>query len=134
MRFLLIAVYCIIPFLLLGCGSSDVASVVGTVEVNGQPLANGTISFGPAEGDGDAASATITNGAYEVRIAPGPKVIQITGPRVTGQRKAYEGPGAPMIDIIEESIPEQYNVRTTLKMDVQPGKNTKTWTLQTNKK
>jgi len=112
-----------------GCGGSDLAIVSGTVLVDDKPVANGTIAFVPANGIGEPASVAIKNGQYELRTEPGPKFIQITVPVVTGHRKAYEGPGAPTIEVTEETIPERFNLNTELKMDVESGKNKKDWSI-----
>ncbi|MCA9267326.1 MAG: hypothetical protein KDA41_02595 [Planctomycetales bacterium] len=62
----------------VGCGPRT--SVSGRVTYNGQPVANGAITFLPADGQGPSAGAKISGGAYKVdRLEPGDKIVQIVG-------------------------------------------------------
>jgi len=129
--------FALLPFalagLLTGCGGPPQYTVSGEVKVNGVPLEKGTISFAPAEGKGHAASAEIQNGHYEVRTTAGKKVVQISAPIVTGKRKAYSGPDAPMMDMTAESLPARYHTKSELTFDVQTGSNSKDWLLDVKK-
>jgi hypothetical protein len=54
-------------------------ALTGTVTFDGRPIANGYISFTPKDGVGQAVSARIINGRYELRrIAKGENVVLIT--------------------------------------------------------
>src|SRR5688572_21641734 len=96
-----------------GCGPA-IGTVSGTVSVDGKPLANGVISYVPAEGAGEPATGNVSGGSYKVQMRAGKKFVQISAPVVTGKRKEYEGPGAPLVEITEESLPPHYNSQTEL--------------------
>lgn len=115
------------------CGPAT-GTVSGTVQINGSPAASGVISFVPAEGSGEPATAEITSGKYEVQTTAGKKFVQISAPIVTGKRKEYEGPDAPLVEITEESLPPRYNSQTELNFEVQRGANAKDWDLQAERK
>ena len=69
--------------LLLTAGCGAACSVTGTVTFDGQPVANGDITFLPADGKGPVAAAHISSGAFTVaEITPGPKIVQITAVKV----------------------------------------------------
>lgn len=106
---------------LLGCGSR-VATVSGKVTLDGQPVANGTIAFVPADGATASAEAKIKDGYYSLQMPPGRKRVQISAMKVTGQRVVYEGdPKSPVVDNVEEIIPPQYNAATTLTCEAPGG-------------
>ena len=75
--------------------------------------------FEPAGGKGPTAAATIIDGHYEVRVMPGKKSVRISGGKVVGKHRIT--PGAPLVDKIQEMVPECYNSRTTLKCDIVRG-------------
>jgi hypothetical protein len=112
-----------------GCGPAS-SSVSGEVTVDGQPLGTGVIAYVSAEGTGPPATALVQTGKYELRTTPGNKRVQISWPAVVGQRKAYDGPDAPLLDISEERLPPRYNSGTELTFEVKAGSNTKDWVLQ----
>ena len=114
---------------LSGCGAPT-ATVSGEVTVDGQPVDNGVISYGPAEGTGAVVTAVIQKGNYRVQTTPGNKWVQISAPVVVGQRKEYNGPNAPLVDITEERLPERYNAKTELKLEVKAGDNVKNWSVE----
>jgi hypothetical protein len=61
-----------------GCGNST--SVSGRVLFEGKAVANGAITFIPADGLGPVAGGTITDGQYEIaKLTPGKKIVQIIG-------------------------------------------------------
>jgi len=117
----------------VGCGESGVerAEVQGNVTFDGTPVESGTISFIPIEGtQGPSAGGAITDGSYHIPPDKGPVIgkhrVQIVGTRKTGkQMKAgpeAEDPNA-IIDEIEMFIPPEYNTRSELTVDVEPGTN-----------
>ena len=72
-----------------GCGSSDLIPVAGTVTVNGQPLASGSVTYHPDAAKGnksqDIASGEIKDGKYEMYtgnkrgVAPGAYKVAVIG-------------------------------------------------------
>ena len=115
--------------LLSGCGAPT-ATVSGDVTVNGHPLESGIISYAPADGQAPQATAAVQNGKYRLKTVPGKAWVQISAPVVTGKRKEYNGPDAPMVDVSEESLPERYNAKTELTVDLKSGDNTKDWSVE----
>jgi hypothetical protein len=113
-----------------GCGGPGAATVSGEVKVDGEPLQKGVISFSPLEGAGAVASGQIENGRYSVQTTPGKKRVQISAPIVTGQRREYNSPNAPMVEITEEGLADKYHTKSELTFDVQAGNNTRDWTVE----
>ena len=102
------------PFLLLavaGCGSGGPPRlrVVGAVTLDGQPLADGAISFLPT-GKGVAAGATIAGGRYEYRVE-----IRASAPSGKQVKDTF---GQASISEMESIIPTRYNDKTTLRAEI----------------
>lgn len=112
-----------------GCGPS-LGTVSGTVTVDGKPLENGVIAFVPADGNGVPITVDIKGGSYSVQTVAGKKRVQVSAPIVTGRRKEYDGPDAPLVDVTEESIPPKYNSDTELSFDLPAGASIKDWSLE----
>lgn len=112
--------------LVAGCGGGKLGShVAGKVTLDGEPLAEGTISFVAVDGQTATAGATISNGTYSLDLPPGPKKVEITATKVVGTRPTYEGdPNSPMENTTKQIIPVRYNEKTELTREVAPGKNT----------
>lgn len=113
----------VLPLFCAGCGSGLV-TVEGNVTFDGQPVAEGTIVFEPADGAGPTASGEIADGKYvlsgDSALAPGKKIVRITAVRKTG-RQIESGPPSPpgtMVDEIERYIPDVYNTNSTLTCEV----------------
>ena len=116
-----------------GCGPAT-GTVSGSVTVDGKPAASGVISFIPADGAGAPVTVDIQGGEYTAQAVAGSKRVQISVPVVIGQRKEYNGPTAPLVDITEESVPPKYNSETELVFDLKRGANSKDWTIEGVKK
>lgn len=98
--------------------------ITGEVTFDGKPVAEGTIVFEPADGQGVTTGGKITDGKYSLvdnaAPMPGKKQVRINAARKTG-RRIPAGPPAPpsmMIDEIVRYIPDKYNKRTTLACEV----------------
>ncbi|MFM8274163.1 MAG: hypothetical protein ACKODX_17790 [Gemmata sp.] len=123
--------------LLAGCGGPKgpaPATVSGQVKLNGVAIEKGIIMFAPADGVGAPATAEITKGRYTVATTAGKKAVQVSVPVVTGRQPESAAPGAPMIELTAESVPEKYNAKSELTLDVIAGGNTKDWDLEVMKK
>jgi len=116
-----------------GCSKQNPnrGQVTGTVEVDGQPAATGSISFTPIDGNTAGTGGSITDGRYVVDANIGPSKVAINIPKVVGERKLYNTPDSPKMPITEEALPPQYNEQTTLTYDVKPGSNEKNFSLKT---
>lgn len=115
---------------LVGCGSAP-ATVTGEVTVDGQRLEKGTISYIAAEGSEPPVTASIANGAYELRTMPGKKRVQISAPVLAEKRREHNGPDAPWVEVTRERLPERFNSNTELTFEVEAGNNTKNWNIDT---
>jgi len=107
-----------------GCSSdSDTnARLSGTVTLDDQPIANGSISFLPVDGKTATAGTRIENGKFEIKMPPGPKRVEISGMEVVGQKPAYEGDkNSPLVDITRDIVPSRYNTKSELLVDVDSG-------------
>jgi hypothetical protein len=105
-----------------GCSQeTSHGTITGTVTLDGAPLPKGLIRFIPEDGQSPTADAPIEGGGFEARVPVGSKRITISAPKIVGKRKMYETPDSPMVDVIEELLPEEYNVRSTLTLNVVPG-------------
>ena len=92
-----------------GCGSSTAVS--GSVAFDGQPVANGAITFTPEDGTGPLVGGPITEGRYRIdQIAPGRKIVQVAGVKkvnfahsheemaMAAKKAARQGDGTGIID------------------------------------
>jgi hypothetical protein len=117
-----------------GCSSdSSHGTVSGTVTLDGGPLEKGLIRFVPADGQTATADATIENGAFTAKVPVGEKRITISAPKVVGARKMYETPDSPTVDVVQELLPERYNVRSELTISVAGGKQQQEFALSSGK-
>ncbi len=124
-------VACAAALAVAGCGGGggpSPATVSGTVAVDGAPLASGVITFtGP---NGQPGTSKVEQGRYEVRTVAGANRVQISAPVVVATRPESKSPGAALVEITEESLPDKYHARSELTFDAQSGGNTKDWALQ----
>lgn len=103
---------------LLGCGSGSqerTSTVSGTVKLNGEPLAAGTITFESPEDlkvGRASAAAEIKNGHYELKSTPGQKTVRISAPEEFGK------PDETGTRNTRELLPAKYNANSTLKKNV----------------
>jgi hypothetical protein len=107
---------------LTGCGAgTTMAEVKGTVTVDGVPLNNGSISFLPADGTTKTTGGIIKDGQYLVQVPIGDMKVAIRAPKFSHKQKLYDTPDSRERDVFIESLPEQYNTETELRLDVKPG-------------
>lgn len=105
-----------------GCGGERIErrAVSGSVQLDGQPLADGTIIFTPLD-QGPSAGGKIANGAFtlteERGPSPGKYRVEISAYRPTGktERDAATGETIPLTEPI---IPPQYNRASKLEVEV----------------
>ena len=114
---------------IVGCQKNDgLCSVEGTVTLDGAPLAEGTINFGPMAGShGTATGAKITDGKYSARASAGEMVVTVRSQK----RETVQDPDHGEMITATEIIPEKYNQQSELKATIQPGKNTFDFDLKT---
>lgn len=114
----------------LGCSPSDRAEVSGSVQLDGQPVEEGSIQFIPVEGTkGPSAGAVITKGSYHIArgqgVVVGKNRVELRAFKTTGRK--VQDPTAPQGVKTEERVqafPPEYSDRSTEVRDIQPGSNT----------
>jgi len=132
---MLLSVAAIVTFAAVtGCsGDKKHAVVAGTVSLDGAPVKSGLIRFVPADGRTASADASIEDGKYSAKVPPGEKIVQISASKVVGKKKVYETPDSPTVDVVQELIPDKYNLQSTLKFTVAPGSQEQSFQLMSNK-
>lgn len=105
-----------------GCGSATSDGLIpakGTVTLDGSALAKGTIRFMPADGVTPSVDASIEEGKFSTRLPKGKLTVIINSGKKIGEQRIYEeDPKSPMTDIMKEIIPEKYNVKSSLALEV----------------
>ena len=123
--------YFVILCSILGCGPEpNVGQISGTVSFNEKPVAKGSISFVPANGQGPSGGGEIVNGKYKCDAALGSCKVEIRSPKVVGKRKLYDTPNSPEQEVYEEVLPQKYNEATELIVEIKKGSNEKNWDLK----
>ncbi len=119
-------VACIVLLFATGCGGESGPSrqpVVGSVTLDGKPLPSGTITFLPSD-QGPAASAELSEGGYRIDRdagpAPGHYTVEIVAVQPTGRRIRHPDLPSETTEEVRNVIPQQYNARTQLQVDVKP--------------
>ncbi|MCA9156671.1 MAG: hypothetical protein KDA72_00010 [Planctomycetales bacterium] len=113
----------------VGCGGagSPRQGIYGKVTVDSQPLATGVITFKPAEGTmGPVVGASIANGKYRLSAGEGPVLgdyrVEISSTK-KGDQKVVVVPGEEPGYMAIETIPPQYNKKSTLTAKIEKGNN-----------
>jgi hypothetical protein len=103
---------------LVGCGGSGLTPVAGVVRLDGQPLAEGTIHFAPADGGGPSQAAVIREGQYSTELSPTNYKVQIFAPKPSKvvAKLDENGPGGG--PRVEELLPQRYNVLSELTLNI----------------
>jgi len=123
-----------------GCGSGvdtpPLGKVSGTVTLNGEPLDGATIEFQPESGR-PSIGTTDAEGNYSLLFradTPGALVGTHTV-RITSQRASSGGEGGePLVEARPEVVPQDYNDRSTLTVEVTEGSNTHDFALEGKRK
>ena len=123
-------VACLLSAALAGCSHSGPqrAAVSGSIAVDHQPLAEGSITFIPVEGTGGpSAGGIVRDGRYDLPATSGPVVgrqrVEIRGFRQTG--KTVRDIWKPGESVAERmlALDAEYNDNSTLRCDIQTGRN-----------
>lgn len=111
----LLLVLLILP--LAGCAVQEkkTCAVTGKVTWNGKPLPDGDILLRPSDGIQVPEAGTIIDGAFEMQAKPGTNLVEIRACRPS-KFDPVMGATAP-----EPYIPDKYNNKTTLKVEVKQG-------------
>jgi hypothetical protein len=116
-------------FALAGCTDRSMSEVRGTITVDGKAIEKGTIAFFPKDRKSQTTGGDIKDGAYSVQVPVGVMEVQISMPKVVGHKKLYDRPDSPSYPLTAEALPEKYNKKSVLQLDVAPGGVTKDWDL-----
>jgi hypothetical protein len=99
--------------------------ISGTVKLNGEPVNQGSIRFDPMKDTkGSNAGDNIEKGAYRISpsqgLVKGRYRVEIRSNRKTGRQIPAGSPFPPgtMVDEVEEAIPAEYNVKSTLECTI----------------
>ena len=127
----------LLALLASGCGAK-VASITGSVSLDGKPVESGLITFVPVDGTpGSGARAQIAKGVYAIdasmAAAPGAYRVEIAARRKTGKKIPVGSPAPPgtMADEEVEAVPARFNKDSTLREALKPGANKVDFSLTT---
>jgi hypothetical protein len=108
---------------LVGCSPSNLATVTGSVTVDGEPAKVGAIAFFAVHGKAPTAGAPIVDGKYSALVTPGLCTVQVRVSKIVGKKKIYDTPNSPVREVWAEVLPPKYNDDSQLKLEVKPGAN-----------
>jgi hypothetical protein len=115
---------CLLALVCLGCGPGgpEIATVEGTVTLDGEPLPNASVVFVPEDGR-PAGATTDAQGHYELTFTEGRQgaIVGKNKVRISTARDPSETPGGDPIPAVPETIPMKYNAQTELEFTVEPG-------------
>jgi hypothetical protein len=115
---------------LAGCGSNGRSIVEGTVTLNGQPVESGAVAFRPLDGKTPTVGCFITAGRFTLQVPIGSMRVEISAMEKSG-KGVTTAQGAPVeVDLATEAIPERYNAKSELVIDVKAGVNRVTYALE----
>lgn len=125
----------------LGCSGGgdtpDLGKVSGKVTLNGEPLDGATVEFIPEQGGRPSIGTTDKDGNYTLLFradTPG-ALIGSHLVRITSQRSRSGGEGGePLVPARPEVVPQEYNDKTTLTVQVNEGSNTHDFPLKGSRK
>ncbi|MCA9085449.1 MAG: hypothetical protein KDA81_15410 [Planctomycetaceae bacterium] len=108
---------------LSGCGgpggppAPEMFPVSGTVNLDGQPLAEGSITIDPVGGKGVPAMGGIKDGKFSFQAAAGEYIARFSAIEVTSEKDEYGEP------ITRSLIGDEFNGSSTTKASITSGEN-----------
>ena len=120
---------------LVGCGGGATdelprRAVSGSVTFNGKPLGSGSIAFDPVGGSANPTSggSLVQGGSYSIAqamgLTPGTYMVSIRSGGDTAL-PLDEAPGAPPRKAAKDPIPDKYNNKSGLKVELKDGGTTR---------
>ena len=117
-----LCIACSLAALAGGCGGNEnLSEVSGTVRLDGEPLNDALVVYSPTSGGTTAYGRTDESGRYRMYFKDDEPGAWLGENRVrisTGDVGATGGAGKP------ERVPDVYNVKSDLTVEVKPGENT----------
>ena len=122
-------IFCSLVFIIAVCGGDGRLGVEGQVTFQGKLLPDGTIEFQPLDfaTGGSAAGSTIKDGKYSFKaeqgLFPGKYKVLISSADSSKMMKPSGPPGPDSSRMVAlERIPEDFNIKTKLIVEVEKGK------------
>jgi hypothetical protein len=120
-------------FLIAGCSEPNPLGrrpIHGKISFQGKPVDYGSIQFQPEVPQrGVSSGGMIADGSYQLKLAaglpPGPYQVMISSPD-RGKQEKMEGPPGDERTLSAERIPQKYNLKSTLKVEVPKGRGSHT--------
>jgi hypothetical protein len=127
-----LATFTLLTLVVAGCGEGSDGlpreAVSGTVTLDGQPLAAGSIQMIPINPmAGQPGGAVIKDGKYSIDraqgLVPGQYNVVISSSEATGSAAPASGPPGPVVasEQPKNLIPPEYNTRSALLLEVKTG-------------
>ncbi len=105
-----------------GCSNSPSDGLIpakGTVSLDATAISKGIIRFVPIDGVTPSVDAAIVDGKFETRLPKGKLTVIVNSGKKIGEQRIYEtDPNSPLTEIMKELVPEKYNVKSTLSVEV----------------
>jgi len=120
----LFAAFVVAAVILTGCGGrKDLGTVTGTVTLDGEPLPDAQVEFSPANSGTTSYGKTDSKGVYTMASSGNAEGAALGENKVKIMTAdVIERDGEEVV--VKEKLPDRYHKKTTLTADVQPGKNT----------
>ncbi len=110
---------CLVAAFAGGCDSGPPhADISGTITFDGKPIEKGAITFFPLDGKSQPAGSEIKDGAYKTKVGYGEWKVVISASKVVGTRRLYPNNPKEVMPLTAEALPERYNEKSELKLDV----------------
>ena len=105
-----------------GCSKGrPMGDVHGRVTVNGQPVKEGAVRFIPVNGDTPATGGLIRDGSFKVQVPVAKQRVELSANEVDREKTPPNATGDQIV--MKILIPERYNNRSELTLDVVEGLN-----------
>jgi hypothetical protein len=95
--------------------------VQGHVTVNGQPLKEGAIRFVPVNGETQATGGIVRDGSFKVQVPVTKQRVEFSANVVDKEKTPANANGDQIV--MKALVPERYNTRSELTLDVVSGLN-----------
>jgi hypothetical protein len=116
--FLLFILFILFLLPSVGCTSSKLTPVSGTITLDGQPLTEGTIQFAPSAGDAPSQAAVIQAGKFSTELHRTTYKIRIHAPKPSRAVAKLDENGPGGGPRVEELLPPRYNTQSELTLNV----------------